>query len=554
MKKTLLTILSAVCIASATAQNADTLKKNTCEKGHYLFFDLGGGLHNIAYSVGNFGDKSAGLGFMARGGYRYFFTPNWGFGIGANYHTFGTKATLNFDYDVESQPDPDALVVHNERNYKTSFNSLKEKDRHNILEIPVGIYFQHSLGNKWKIGAGLNVFYNHILSQKYETVSGDIRNTAEYPWYNLEVYDLPEHGYYNYSDFSGDNKLDKSSFGFGGELTFYYPLTRKIDLNLGLYGSYAGQGRGGNNPIYDEETLTYPGVMQSDVMDSKAKNISCGLMVGLRFHLKRKEKPQPTIQQQVDEYTPLKEENICDVATVFKNNPDKTLLIVGDTCTADTFEIYCADAVKSKMLECGADGSQIFTANRYQSNISPSDYSYYSAVMTLDKPVFQQPVDTAKTEPEPIIQPVDTVKTEPEPQPIDTTQNDIVEVDNHQIQQNTVNLQDVLDEYTPVYFDLGAVFGDPEMSKKLDNIAEALKQNPDKKILIIGHTCDLGILETNKRVGYKRAETLRKELVKRGTNPQQIAVESRWYKEPLVPNTSEANRIKNRRAEFRIVK
>lgn len=552
-KKILLFALINICFSNIYAQN-DSIKPtktNNCEKGHYLFFDFGGGIHNVAFDVDNFGDKKIGLGFMGRAGYRYFFSPNWGFGIGANYKTFGAKTVLDFVYSSEQQTDNAALVDHKERNYKTVFNSLKEKEKHSVLEIPVGIYFQHSLGNKWKIGAGINVFYNSLLTQKYETVSGDIRNTAEYPWYNLEVYDLPEYGYSNYSDFSGDNKLDKSAFGFGGELTFYYPLSQRVDLNLGFYGSYANQGRGGTSPIYNEDELLYSGIMQSDIMDGKSKNVSGGIMVGLRFHLKRKEKPQPSIQEQVDEYMPLKEENICDVATVFKNNPDKTLLIVGDTCTADTFEIYCSEAVKAKMVECGAVGSQIFTTDRYNTNITPADYGYYSAVMTLDKaPQIQQPqpVDTVETPP---VQPVDTAKTEPIV-PEDNQGNEIVEVDKHD--DNKRSLQDVLDEYSPVYFDLGAVSGDPEMKQKLDNIAQALKENPNEKILIIGHTCDLGSLETNKRVGQRRADVLKTELVKRGANANQIFTESRWYKEPLVPNTSEQNRIKNRRAEFKIKK
>ena len=552
-KKILLFALINICFSNIYAQtdSIKSTKTNNCEKGHYLFFDFGGGIHNVAFDVDNFGDKKIGLGFMGRAGYRYFLSPNWGFGIGANYKTFGAKTVLDFVYSSEQQTDNAALVDHKERNYKTVFNSLKEKEKHSVLEIPVGIYFQHSLGNKWKIGAGINVFYNSLLTQKYETVSGDIRNTAEYPWYNLEVYDLPEYGYSNYSDFSGDNKLDKSAFGFGGELTFYYPLSQRVDLNLGFYGSYANQGRGGNSPIYNEDELLYSGIMQSDIMDGKSKNVSGGIMVGLRFHLKRKEKPQPSIQEQVDEYMPLKEENICDVATVFKNNPDKTLLIVGDTCTADTFEIYCSEAVKAKMMECGAVGSQIFTTDRYNTNITPADYGYYSAVMTLDKaPQIQQPqpVDTVETPP---VQPVDTAKTEPVV-PENNQGNEIIEEDKHD--DNKRSLQDVLDEYSPVYFDLGAVSGDPEMSKKLDNIAQALKENPNEKILIIGHTCDLGSLETNKRVGQRRADVLKTELVKRGANANQIFTESRWYKEPLVPNTSEQNRIKNRRAEFKIKK
>lgn len=152
-------------------------------------------------------------------------------------------------------------------------------------------------------------------------------------------------------------------------------------------------------------------------------------------------------------------------------------------------------------------------------------------------------------EPEPVVEPekVDTVVVNNEPvyQPTDTL--DIVE---HKPTKEEIQKQ--LNEIGAINFDLGSTQSGDE-SAKIDRLAELMKANPDKKFLITGHTCNLGSLATNRTVGQKRADGLKAELIKRDVNPDQLQTESRWYKQPLVPNTSEANRKKNRRAEVEVL-
>ncbi|MBO7462063.1 MAG: OmpA family protein, partial [Bacteroidales bacterium] len=70
-------------------------------------------------------------------------------------------------------------------------------------------------------------------------------------------------------------------------------------------------------------------------------------------------------------------------------------------------------------------------------------------------------------------------------------------------------------------------------------------------IICIGHTCDIGTEEQNKAVGLKRAEAFAQELIDRGVDRSRIECDTRWFKEPLVPNTSEKNREINRRVEVK---
>ena len=111
-----------------------------------------------------------------------------------------------------------------------------------------------------------------------------------------------------------------------------------------------------------------------------------------------------------------------------------------------------------------------------------------------------------------------------------------------------------LKKYTRVNVNFG--FNDsyikarPDLKRMLDEIAEVMKSYPETKLHVTGHTCNIGTLEKNMELGQKRAEAFKNELVKRGVEPERITCVSKAYLEPLFPNTTEANRERNRRVEF----
>lgn len=107
-----------------------------------------------------------------------------------------------------------------------------------------------------------------------------------------------------------------------------------------------------------------------------------------------------------------------------------------------------------------------------------------------------------------------------------------------------------------VNFALGKadVVSTPEVEKNIDFIIKFLRNNPDRILVVVGHTCDLGKPEKNVDLSKRRAEAMKAVLVERGCNPSNIETIGKGPYEPLVPNTSEANRKKNRRIEIQIGK
>jgi outer membrane protein OmpA-like peptidoglycan-associated protein len=88
------------------------------------------------------------------------------------------------------------------------------------------------------------------------------------------------------------------------------------------------------------------------------------------------------------------------------------------------------------------------------------------------------------------------------------------------------------------------------MEAELDEKAEVLKRYPEKKVVIEGHTCDIGTHNANIHIGMQRAEKAKKYLEQKGIDASRITAVSKAETEPIVPNTSEENRRKNRRVKI----
>ncbi len=97
-------------------------------------------------------------------------------------------------------------------------------------------------------------------------------------------------------------------------------------------------------------------------------------------------------------------------------------------------------------------------------------------------------------------------------------------------------------------------FDDENLSTRarenLEKIGGWMNRNPEGKIQIEGHTCDIGTSAYNLALGERRANSAKKYLERLGINPNRIATISYGEERPMVPNKNEANRSKNRRDEF----
>jgi OOP family OmpA-OmpF porin len=87
----------------------------------------------------------------------------------------------------------------------------------------------------------------------------------------------------------------------------------------------------------------------------------------------------------------------------------------------------------------------------------------------------------------------------------------------------------------------------PELKK----VAEILKNNPNLKIEVAGYTDNIGSVGYNLKLSQKRAQAVKKILVKvYGINPDRIVTKGYGKAYPLVPNITQTDRALNRRVEI----
>ena len=87
---------------------------------------------------------------------------------------------------------------------------------------------------------------------------------------------------------------------------------------------------------------------------------------------------------------------------------------------------------------------------------------------------------------------------------------------------------------------------------ELDRVVELLEQNPNLTIELSAHTDDRGADAYNERLSLLRANAAMDYIVRKGIARNRITAVGYGKRMPLVPNTSEENRAKNRRVEFKV--
>lgn len=192
-----------------------------------------------------------------------------GVGLGARY------GICNFN--LESKEFFYSCNVYDDENdnleYKAHGRDLKEKQIIHIIEIPV--YYHYRLKNLcFKVGPEIAI----PISAKGKTVSGNVELSGYYPKYNVELKDLPNHGFGKYDVVGRQNVLDtKVAWGINAYFGYCFPL-KIIDINLGIGVKYLFNGYIDTMKKY----LDYPGSIKSlSYTGKKSGYLSWGLSLGI---------------------------------------------------------------------------------------------------------------------------------------------------------------------------------------------------------------------------------------------------------------------------------
>jgi outer membrane protein OmpA-like peptidoglycan-associated protein len=93
----------------------------------------------------------------------------------------------------------------------------------------------------------------------------------------------------------------------------------------------------------------------------------------------------------------------------------------------------------------------------------------------------------------------------------------------------------------------------PDSFPLLDQVALVLKDYPNMKISVEGHTDTVGAETMNMKLSQARAEDVRAYLIKKGVAEDRLEAIGFGPTKPIASNKTETGRAQNRRTEFRIV-
>jgi outer membrane protein OmpA-like peptidoglycan-associated protein len=90
----------------------------------------------------------------------------------------------------------------------------------------------------------------------------------------------------------------------------------------------------------------------------------------------------------------------------------------------------------------------------------------------------------------------------------------------------------------------------PGAREKLDQVAEALKNQADHKMVVEGHTDSQGTESSNMELSQRRAQAVRDYLVSRGVPSEIITAQGLGQSRPVADNRTAEGRQNNRRVEI----
>lgn len=470
-------------------------------QGGNLTVDFGGGYQTLNYKMQDGVTRGDGkAGFTGQIGYQYYFTPNWGIGIGLSVRNFNASSVADY-----MQATPNAIDDDGEScEYRVYYNKLRESQKAMQVSFPVGLYYQKALAEKWTLVSGLGVRVDFATDNSYLTDAGNLDTRGWYERTKMELPNVPNHHYYTASDFSGSYKMNTSASAFLN-IGAYYALFPDLEIGVLGYGS-CGLSKltdGSNSQLYYPDVQSYANPAYNGMLNSEAtkssRTVAIGGAVSLRIHFgKNGGKQQP----KDDDFRPQYED------AKLKHQID-SLQNVADQLRKEQERKQNANDAEKRNLEKRIDALQQ-EIDRQRRELESNKKSESAGSASQTKPAPESIVNTKADKP-----------------------GDVM---------GSFGFRGPSDSVINGNF-----------SDNIDLLVEKMTKKPEMRIEIVGHTCNIGDEATNKEIGMKRAQAYKDELLKRGIDEARIEISTKWFTEPLLPNTSEANRMKNRRVEIKII-
>jgi OOP family OmpA-OmpF porin len=103
-----------------------------------------------------------------------------------------------------------------------------------------------------------------------------------------------------------------------------------------------------------------------------------------------------------------------------------------------------------------------------------------------------------------------------------------------------------------IQFETGKAIIKPLSFPILNAIVKVMKENPSYKLMVGGHTDDVGEDAMNMTLSQDRASSVANYLITHGVDPMRVTATGYGETLPVDTNKSEKGRTRNRRVEFNV--
>lgn len=103
-----------------------------------------------------------------------------------------------------------------------------------------------------------------------------------------------------------------------------------------------------------------------------------------------------------------------------------------------------------------------------------------------------------------------------------------------------------------VLFDFDKTAIKPDGARILDRLAQFLRENPDRKVHLEGHTDWIGTEKYNQGLSERRAASVKNYVIGKGIDPSRVTTQGFGETKPIADNKTRAGRAKNRRVEVKV--
>ena len=105
-------------------------------------------------------------------------------------------------------------------------------------------------------------------------------------------------------------------------------------------------------------------------------------------------------------------------------------------------------------------------------------------------------------------------------------------------------------EWENILFDFDKFEVKPQYHEVIAKVAEYMRSHPQARIVLAGHTDNVGTREYNMKLSHRRASAVRDYLVtKEGVDPGRITLNGFGFDDPVTSNETAEGRALNRRVQ-----